>query len=40
MPPFDQDLTDTEIAAVASFVRSAWGNQAPAVSALDVQRLR
>jgi len=40
MPPFGQALTDTEIAAIASFTRSAWGNAAPAVSALDVQRSR
>jgi mono/diheme cytochrome c family protein len=40
MPPFGQSLTDAQIAAVASFVRSAWGNAAPAVTPLDVQRLR
>jgi mono/diheme cytochrome c family protein len=40
MPPFGQALSDTEVAAVASFVRNAWGNAAPAVTPLDVQRLR
>ena len=40
MPPFGQSLTDAEVAAVASFVRGAWGNGAPAVTALDVQRVR
>lgn len=40
MPPFGQVLTDTEIAAVASYVRSAWGNAAPAVLPLDVQKVR
>ena len=40
MPPFGQALTDAEIAAIASFVRGAWGNAAPGVTALDVQRLR
>ncbi|MDB5752961.1 MAG: alcohol dehydrogenase [Ramlibacter sp.] len=40
MPPFGQSLNDAEIAAVASYVRSAWGNDAPAVQALDVQRAR
>jgi mono/diheme cytochrome c family protein len=40
MPPFGQRMTDVEIAAVASYVRGAWGNAAPAVSALDVQKLR
>jgi mono/diheme cytochrome c family protein len=40
MPPFGQSLTDTEIAALSSFLRTAWGNNAPAVSALDVNRVR
>ncbi len=40
MPPFGQSLTDAEIAAVASYVRSAWGNAAPAVQPLDVQKAR
>ena len=40
MPPFGQALSSVEIAALASFVRSAWGNRAPAVSALEVNRYR
>ncbi|MDO9505825.1 MAG: cytochrome c [Hydrogenophaga sp.] len=40
MPPYRTLLTDEEVAAVASFVRQSWGNQAPAVSGLAVQRLR
>lgn len=40
MPPFGQSLSDVEIAAVASYVRSAWGNAAPAVQPLDVQKVR
>lgn len=40
MPPLGQSLTDAEIAAVASYVRSAWGNSAPAVQPLDVHRVR
>ena len=40
MPPYRTLLSDTEVAAVASFVRQSWGNQAGAVSSLDVQRLR
>ncbi len=40
MQPFGQSLSEREIAAVASYVRSAWGNDAPAVSPLDVQKLR
>jgi mono/diheme cytochrome c family protein len=33
-------LDDDEIAAVASYVRSAWGHRGPAVTALDVRDLR
>ena len=40
MPPYRSQLTDAEIAAVASYVRQSWGNRAGAVSALDVQRVR
>jgi mono/diheme cytochrome c family protein len=40
MPAFDWKLTDEQIAAVASYVRSSWGNAAPAVSAGDVAYLR
>ncbi len=39
MPPFAGVLSDTELAAVASYVRTAWGNQpqgAPDVRPLDV----
>ena len=36
MPPFGPSLTDAEIALLASYVRGAWGNAAPSVSALDV----
>ncbi len=40
MPPFRTLLTDAEIAAVATYIRQAWGNQAGSVSPLDVQRAR
>lgn len=40
MPPFAQSLSEPEIAAVASFVRQAWGNTGAPVSALDVLRAR
>jgi mono/diheme cytochrome c family protein len=39
MPDFGK-LDDGEIADVASFIRNAWGNSAPAVSATDVHALR
>jgi mono/diheme cytochrome c family protein len=35
MPPFGQVLKDYEIAAVATYVRNAWGNRAPEVTAVD-----
>ena len=38
MPPFVQTLSDAEIAAVLSHVRTAWGNQGEPVSTLQVQR--
>ena len=40
MPPFKQLLSDAEVAAVATHVRQSWGNQAAAVSALQVHRAR
>ena len=40
MPPFRQVLGDEDVAAVLSFVRNAWGNQAPAVDTIDAYRAR
>jgi mono/diheme cytochrome c family protein len=40
MPPYQLVLKDAEIAAVLSLVRSSWGNQAGAVTELDVLGLR
>ena len=40
MPPFGQSLADAEIAALASFVRTSWGNSASAVTPFDVVRVR
>ncbi len=40
MPGFAQRLTDRDIADVLNFVRSSWGNHAPAVSAADVAKAR
>jgi mono/diheme cytochrome c family protein len=40
MPPFVHVLNDTDIAAVTTYIRNAWGNQAEAVSAADVVRVR
>jgi mono/diheme cytochrome c family protein len=40
MPPFAVELSDEDIAAVLSYIRNAWGNQAATVQPLDVQRWR
>jgi mono/diheme cytochrome c family protein len=40
MPPYLLTLSDADMAAVLTHVRTAWGNQAEPVSELDVQRLR
>lgn len=40
MPAFDWKLSDDEVAAVATYIRSAWGNEAPAVMVRDVKKLR
>jgi mono/diheme cytochrome c family protein len=37
MPSFGWKLSDAEVAALASYIRSAWGNEAAPVSASDVQ---
>ena len=38
MPPYFGVLGDTEIAAVASYLRQAWGHSAAPVEPLDVLR--
>jgi alcohol dehydrogenase (quinone), cytochrome c subunit len=40
MPQFRQQLSDQDIADVVTFIRSRWGNQAPAVIAAQVAKLR
>ena len=40
MVGFGDMLTDEEIAAIATHERSSWGNNAPAVSAEDVKKIR
>ncbi|MBI5720409.1 MAG: c-type cytochrome [Burkholderiales bacterium] len=40
MPPFGLVLGDDDIAAVASYVRTSWGNDAPVVEAIDVWRAK
>ncbi|WP_256077567.1 cytochrome c [Massilia sp. YIM B04103] len=40
MPPFSHALNDVEVAAVVSYLRSAWGNNARPVSSVEVNRYR
>jgi alcohol dehydrogenase (quinone), cytochrome c subunit len=40
MPAFAERLTDRDVADVLTFVRSSWGNHAPAVTADQVAKLR
>lgn len=40
MPPFSHALNDSEVAQVVSYLRSAWGNNAPPVTATEVNRYR
>ena len=40
MPAYDWKLDDGQVAAVATYVRNAWGNTAPAVSAETVRSLK
>ncbi|MCP1246597.1 cytochrome c [Acetobacter cerevisiae] len=40
MPDFGKRLSDAQVAAVVTFIRHAWGNDASAVSDVDVAHLR
>ena len=40
MPPFSHALNDVEVAQVVSYLRSAWGNNAPPVDSVTVNRYR
>ncbi len=40
MPPFAQSLTDDEVAAVVTYIRSSWGNRGDAISARQANELR
>jgi len=40
MPQFRQQLSDQDAADVITFMRNRWGNQAPAVAAAQVAKLR
>jgi mono/diheme cytochrome c family protein len=40
MPPFAQTLSDDEVAAVVSYIRTAWGNSGAPVTAAEANELR
>ncbi|MBP7565290.1 MAG: cytochrome c [Burkholderiaceae bacterium] len=40
MPPYVLALSDEDVASVLTHIRGQWGNRAPAVSTLDVARVR
>lgn len=40
MPPFYQDLNDEQVAAVVTFIRQSWGNNAPPTWPVEVERSR
>lgn len=40
MPEFGWVLNDGQVAAVATYIRNAWGNSAPPVNASDVKKTR
>ena len=40
MPPFVLVLDDSEVASLISHIRTSWGNQAGAVTPLEVNRVR
>ncbi|TFW08984.1 cytochrome c [Oxalobacteraceae bacterium OM1] len=40
MPPFAQELSDVEVAAVVSYIRTAWGNHGKPVTPREANALR
>ena len=40
MPAFKSDLSDAQMALVLSYIRSSWGNRAPAVTTAQVIQAR
>lgn len=40
MPPFAEQLSDEEVAAIINHERTSWGNNAPTVTAGDVEKVR
>ncbi|HLR31718.1 MAG TPA: hypothetical protein VK074_04475, partial [Fodinibius sp.] len=40
MPPWADQLSDEEVAAIINHERTSWGNDAPTVTAEDVKKVR
>ena len=40
MPAFKDDLTDTDLAAILTYVRTSWGNKTSAIKPTDVLAAR
>ena len=40
MPPFLQQLSDEQVAAVLTYIRNAWGNQALQIDTISIDRAR
>ena len=40
MPPYRVELSNTDIAAVVTYIRRSWGHQASGVAAVEVDKLR
>jgi mono/diheme cytochrome c family protein len=40
MPAWKSELTDDEVAAVATYIRTSWGNKAPAVTTAEAAAVR
>ena len=40
MQPFSHELDDNDIAALLTYMRGSWGNDAPVVTPLQVLRSR
>ena len=40
MPPFYQDLSDEQVAAVVTYIRVSWSNRGSPVTAVEVARAR
>ncbi|HET6528446.1 MAG TPA: cytochrome c [Balneolaceae bacterium] len=40
MPAFSEQLSDEEVAAIINHERTSWGNDAPTITAKDVQKVR